>query len=475
MKSLRPTWRPYGGFAVILLSFFAATAAVHGQMSASARTALEAAEGITSGVERLATVQGEARRLEALLDAGRGRAAPNPDAVGDSYQALRRAVDGYFALPAVSAEGEAWARVDRASRALDVGLARFAAEADGGANEAAAPARDAAAELAAAASHAVEANVGRAGELAARVRQERDDLARLAFVLDAACALVAFAGAIALGRSARTRAVASERRYRLQQARAAELERFAGTVAHDIMSPLGVAGYALEIAQGPDDVVERPWAIECGTAALGRVQRLVTGLLDFARAGGKPEAGARADVVGTVADVVSELNPLARQTGTQLVVDLRGPGFVACNPGVLTSLVANLAHNAIKYVGDGPVRRVELRVREQGGMVRVEVEDTGPGLPPGLEARVFEPYVRDRASRQPGLGLGLATVQRLAEAHGGRVGVQSAVGRGSTFWFELPRAEGAAAPAPQSAEVSVLQSVDAPAPPGAEMPIARVA
>jgi signal transduction histidine kinase len=105
---------------------------------------------------------------------------------------------------------------------------------------------------------------------------------------------------------------------------------------------------------------------------------------------------------------------------------------------VLLSLVANLADNAIKYARGGG--RVVIRAAAHSAKVRVEVEDDGPGLPPNLAERVFEPFVRGAGREIPGLGLGLATVKRLAEAHGGRVGVRSEPGRGSTFWFELPRA-----------------------------------
>jgi signal transduction histidine kinase len=111
-------------------------------------------------------------------------------------------------------------------------------------------------------------------------------------------------------------------------------------------------------------------------------------------------------------------------------------------------MVANLARNAIKYIGDGPVRRIDVRVHDKGDHVRFEIEDTGPGLPEGLDAHVFDPYVRGPHATQPGIGLGLATVKRLVEAHGGRVGVVSVAGRGCTFWFELPGAHEASAAEP---------------------------
>ncbi len=79
-----------------------------------------------------------------------------------------------------------------------------------------------------------------------------------------------------------------------------------------------------------------------------------------------------------------------------------------------------------------------MRVVERGPLVRFEIEDTGPGVPPALADRVFERHVR--GERSSGLGLGLATVKRLVETHRGRLGVRSSPGRGSCFWVELPAA-----------------------------------
>ncbi|HUB08980.1 MAG TPA: ATP-binding protein, partial [Myxococcales bacterium] len=105
----------------------------------------------------------------------------------------------------------------------------------------------------------------------------------------------------------------------------------------------------------------------------------------------------------------------------------------------------NLVRNAIKYMDDTRLRRITLRVSAVDGKLRFEVEDSGPGVAPDLVERIFEPYVRGPETGQPGLGLGLATVRRLAEAHGGAVGFLPAPRRGSCFWFELPVAEPRAA------------------------------
>jgi signal transduction histidine kinase len=225
---------------------------------------------------------------------------------------------------------------------------------------------------------------------------------------------------------------------REQEARSSELEAFAGRIAHDILGPLGTVGIALSLARQQPDEAQR--FLERGTSAVERINTLVTGLLEFARAGGKPPDGARADLDAAIRDLLAELEPTARAVGAELTTKHERQQVVACNPGVLTSLIANLARNAIKYLGDRPVRRVEIRAHERGRYVRVEVADTGPGLPPAIERRVFEPYIRAPNATEPGFGLGLATVRRLAEAHGGRVGVESTPSVGSTFWFELPKA-----------------------------------
>src|SRR5206468_5432686 len=85
-------------------------------------------------------------------------------------------------------------------------------------------------------------------------------------------------------------------------------------------------------------------------------------------------------------------------------------------------------------------RRVTIAVEAEDDRVRIAVSDTGPGLPPGLDpTTLFQPYVRGPQARGRGLGLGLSTVSRIGEAHGGRVGVDSSAA-GCCFWFTLPRA-----------------------------------
>ena len=119
--------------------------------------------------------------------------------------------------------------------------------------------------------------------------------------------------------------------------------------------------------------------------------------------------------------------------------------------GMLDVVLSNLLSNASKYMVSSPVRRITVRAGTEPRRVHVEVEDTGPGVPAGLAQTIFEPYKRAPGATQPGLGLGLATVKRLVEGHGGAVGVRNAPSGGAVFWFELPRAP-QRAPAAEAAE-----------------------
>lgn len=231
---------------------------------------------------------------------------------------------------------------------------------------------------------------------------------------------------------------------RIMETRVSELETFAGRVAHDVRSPLASIGLALELAQRNPELGIRRGVLERAIKTLQRVGQLVDGLLIFARAGASPPGGTRADIGEVLAGVVEELRPSADENAIQLTLEPpAAQTFVACSPGVLISLVSNLIGNAIKYMGDSPVRRVAVTTRDLGEGIRFEVYDTGPGVQPGLREHIFDPYVRAAESSVPGIGLGLATVRRLVEAHGGEVGVDARGGSGSLFWFELPKNDGA--------------------------------
>jgi signal transduction histidine kinase len=105
-------------------------------------------------------------------------------------------------------------------------------------------------------------------------------------------------------------------------------------------------------------------------------------------------------------------------------------------------VLANLVGNAAKFIVEGSElpRRICVRVSEETHTARVEIEDNGPGIPSEAEQSIFEPFRRLHTTRQPGFGLGLATVKKIVEAYHGRLGVRSRPAKGSVFWFEMPKA-----------------------------------
>jgi signal transduction histidine kinase len=231
--------------------------------------------------------------------------------------------------------------------------------------------------------------------------------------------------------------------------RANEYEAFAGRVAHDLANPIAAATMTIELAHetvarsspSVDPLLDRI------SATLRRASTLLDDLHRYAEAGhvgGTSDRESRADVSEVLRGVVDQVRPSAIQQHVEISLEDSTTATVACRPGVLISIMTNLVDNALKHMGHSVERRVALHVRMVRNSVRIEVEDFGPGIAPAIIGHIFEPYVRGSTSA-PGLGLGLATVKRLTEGHGGTVGVRSSVGKGSVFWCELPKAHQARA------------------------------
>jgi signal transduction histidine kinase len=167
---------------------------------------------------------------------------------------------------------------------------------------------------------------------------------------------------------------------------------------------------------------------------------MVRGIYAFSRAGARPAQGATAPLRATLLETVDEL--LAAENSSQPTVDMENfeEVEVAMDPAVLGVVLANLLSNALKFTRAAPVRHITMRATSADDHVHVEIEDTGPGVPPGLESTIFEPYRRAPGVKESGLGLGLATVKRMIVAHDGRLGVHNAPSGGAVFWFDVPRA-----------------------------------
>ncbi|HZP40452.1 MAG TPA: HAMP domain-containing sensor histidine kinase [Candidatus Binatia bacterium] len=218
-----------------------------------------------------------------------------------------------------------------------------------------------------------------------------------------------------------------------------DLDAFAGRIAHDIrdaLAPLSLIGAQLRRAPQPailDRLAER---LEGATR---ESRALIDGLLAFSRAARPIPPPAPTPVREVVAAVLDDLAPLAAQVGA--TVDVRvSDVLVSCAPPLLHAVAANLVRNALKYVAGRPERRVHVAASPRDEVAELVVEDTGPGIPRDSLQRIFEPFFRVPGTSAPGTGIGLATVRRIVEAHGGTIAVESTVGRGATFRVRLPRA-----------------------------------
>ncbi|MNS34767.1 Alkaline phosphatase synthesis sensor protein PhoR [compost metagenome] len=172
-----------------------------------------------------------------------------------------------------------------------------------------------------------------------------------------------------------------------------------------------------------------------------RMLALVSDLLDMSRiqAGQFSVTLGRVNLAEVCRDAIETLRPLADRQGLTVVDETVAADAAVRGDGQrLEQVVMNLLSNAIKFTPEGGT--VTLRTRREGDHVRVEVADTGVGIPPEERDRIFEAFTQVDMSytrRAGGSGLGLAISRSLIEAHGGRIGVESAPGGGSTFWFTV--------------------------------------
>jgi signal transduction histidine kinase len=285
----------------------------------------------------------------------------------------------------------------------------------------------------------VNSDTREAEAMAKDVRDVRAVTLRTVIALDVGSALVAALAVVLAFRASRAHDALLHQHASVLSARVVELDTFAGRVAHDVLNPLGVIAGALSILRRSTDAAGHAY-IDRSVRAVSRVQQLVDDLLAFARAGGRPDGSERSRIDVVIDNMKADLSGAAADKGIALAFDVEAPRAVECAAGVLSSIVQNLVRNAIKYMGTRPVKRISVTARTTGTMARIEIRDTGPGIPPELTTRVFEPFVRGSSDGIAGSGLGLSTVQRLVQCHGGRVGLESAVGAGTLVWVELPLA-----------------------------------
>jgi two-component system phosphate regulon sensor histidine kinase PhoR len=221
---------------------------------------------------------------------------------------------------------------------------------------------------------------------------------------------------------------------------------FVANVSHELKTPLAaIQGFVETLQDDPHmPVATRQRFLERIARQSERLTTLVADLLTLSRLDDERGPGAAADpcdLVSVLRETLRDLQPIAERRGIELSGTLPETTiWVLAEREALRQVAGNLIDNAVKYTPAGGRVSVLLQPREQ--RVLFEVVDTGIGLSPEDQERVFERFYRvDRARSRDlgGTGLGLSIVKNTVKNLGGEVGVRSELGRGSTFWVELPR------------------------------------
>jgi heavy metal sensor kinase len=223
----------------------------------------------------------------------------------------------------------------------------------------------------------------------------------------------------------------------------AELKRFTADASHELRTPLAVLRAEIEVAlRAPPAPAEVPALLASLLEECERLGKLIDQLLTLARqdAGEARPVREPVDLATLLAGVVQDLRPLAEAKGIAFRFEpTDAPPVVAGDPDGLRRAFANLVENAAKYTPPGGA--VVVRVGAADGAARVEVADTGEGIPAEHLPRVFDRFYRvdkARSREQGGTGLGLSIVRGIVTAHGGTVELVSTVGRGTTALVVLP-------------------------------------
>jgi signal transduction histidine kinase len=220
---------------------------------------------------------------------------------------------------------------------------------------------------------------------------------------------------------------------------------FVANVSHELKTPLtSIQGFSQAILDGTADTPEaRHQAAEVIYNEAGRMHRLAVDLLDLARldSGTADLKMAPVNVTALLRGVVEKFNPMAGNAGIHLAAELATDLPVMNGDGDrLAQVFTNLVDNAIKFTPrDGTV---SVRAVQDKGEVQVSVSDTGQGIPPEAIPHIFERFFRADSARtggkKQGAGLGLAIVNEIVLAQGGRISVRSLQGRGTAFIVHLP-------------------------------------
>ncbi len=220
-------------------------------------------------------------------------------------------------------------------------------------------------------------------------------------------------------------------------------EQLLFTAAHELRGPVSILDTTLDILAGEPDTLGRAEAAEM-LARAHRTARRLRLLVEHVLSAGTIRSGRfvvtpePTELQLVVEHALDAVGPILRGRGQRVELDLGSDEpTVQADRVYAPQILANLLINASNY---SPQRTtIHVRARLEAQMLRVDVEDHGPGIPAEQQVGLFEPYVRANSGDLPaGFGLGLAIARDIVEAHAGRIGLESHLGAGTRVWFTLP-------------------------------------
>ena len=218
--------------------------------------------------------------------------------------------------------------------------------------------------------------------------------------------------------------------------------QFAADASHELRTPLAVVLASADLLRS-DPSITSPFlkqVIEDVRDEVKKMTKLVSDLLTVARTDGKANQlkPVRMDLVAAAQQTVRIMRPFAEKKGIVIAEDLPKRAEIYADEQKIRQLILILVDNAVKYTQDKG--KVTVRIQEDKGAVQLSVSDTGIGIAPEHQERIFDRFYRVdkvRSRRMGGNGLGLAIAREFVEAHGGTISVESETGKGTTFRVQL--------------------------------------
>ena len=213
-------------------------------------------------------------------------------------------------------------------------------------------------------------------------------------------------------------------------------------ISHDLRTPLTmIIGYAEAMRDIPDEVT--PENMQIIIDETNRLNSMVNEVLDFSRLRtGSLELDEKPfDLTAQIREICSRVSKMSAVEGYTVIFEPAEERTVTGDSGRISQVLYNLLGNALTYTGED--KTVRVTQQDTGSRVRVEISDSGEGIPKDELPYLFDRYYRSRENHRRaviGSGLGLNICRSILEKHGARYGVRSEEGQGTTFWFELPRA-----------------------------------